>query len=255
MNILIAEDEIGASRNLIAILEELEPQCNILAVLESVQETTKWIKNNPPPDIAFFDIQLSDDIVFKVFKKTEVNFPVVFATAYNKYAIRAFKVNSIDYILKPVNRKSVKHALRQFKQLMEFNLGIREERILNMLEDIKSGQNKQYKKSFLVQFKDRLIPIGVSDLAYFFIEHDVIYGITTNNQKYAIDQNLEDIANQLDPEIYFRANRQFIISRQAVKEINPYFNERLSIKLSPQAADHVIISKARATSFKAWIRG
>lgn len=255
MNILIAEDEIGASRNLIAILEELEPQCTILAVLESVQETTKWIKNNPPPDIAFFDIQLSDDNIFKVFKKTEVNFPVVFVTAYNKYAIRAFKVNSIDYILKPVNIKSVKHALRQFKQLMEFNLSAREEKILHMLEDIKSEQNRQYKKSFLVQFKDRLIPIGVSDLAYFFIEHDVVYGITTNNQKYTIDQNLEDIANQLDPEIYFRANRQFIISRQAVKEINPHFNEKLSIKLSPQAADHIIISKARATNFKAWIRG
>ena len=255
MNILIAEDEIGASRNLIAILEELEPQCKILAILESVKETTKWIKNNPPPDIAFFDIQLSDDIVFKVFKKTKVNFPVVFTTAYNQYAIRAFKVNSIDYILKPVNIKSVKHAFRQFKQLMEFNLGVREEKILNMLEDIKSGQNRQYKKSFLVQFKDRLIPIGVADLAYFFIEYGIIYGITTNNQKYTINQNLEDIANQLDPEKFFRANRQFIISRQAVKEINPYFNERLNIKVIPQAADHIIISKATATSFKAWIRG
>ena len=255
MNILIAEDEIGASRNLIAILEELEPQCNILAILESVQETTKWIKNNPPPDIAFFDIQLSDDNIFKVFKKTRVNFPVVFATAYNKYAIRAFKVNSIDYILKPVNVKSVKHALRQFKQLMEFNLSVREEKILNMLEDIKSGQSRQYKKSFLVQFKDRLIPVGVSDLAYFFIEHGVIYGITTNNQKYTIDQNLEDIANQLDPEMFFRANRQFIISRQSVKEINPYFNERLSLKVIPQAMVQIIISKGRAASLKAWIRG
>ena len=255
MNILIAEDEIGASRNLIAILEELEPQCNILAILESVQETITWIKNNPPPDIAFFDIQLSDDNVFKVFKKTRVNFPVVFATAYDKYAIRAFKVNSIDYILKPVNVKSVKHALRQFKQLMEFNLSVREEKILNMLEDIKSEQSRHYKKSFLVQFKDRLIPIGVSDLAYFFIEHGVIYGITTNNQKYAIDHNLEAIAHQLDPEMFFRANRQFIISRQAVKEINPYFNERLSIKVIPQASVHIIISKGRAANFKAWIRG
>jgi len=255
MNILIAEDEIGASRNLIAILEKLEPQCKILAILGSVQETTKWIKNNPPPDIAFFDIQLSDDNIFKVFKKTRVNFPVIFATAYNEYAIRAFKVNSIDYLLKPVNVKSVKYALQQFKQLMEFNLGAREEKILNMLEDIKSEQNRHYKKSFLVQFKNRLIPIGVSELAYFFIEHGVVYGLTTNNQKYTIDLNLEDIANQLDPEMFFRANRQFIISRQAVKEINPHFNERLSIKVIPQATAHIIISKGRATSFKAWIRG
>jgi two-component system LytT family response regulator len=253
MNVLIAEDEIGASRNLTAILQEVEPSCNILAVLESVEETHEWIMENPPPDLAFFDIQLSDENIFKLFIKVTVDFPVVFVTAYNQYAIRAFKVNSIDYILKPVNTKSVKYALGQFRKLKASNAFSNEKKILELLEELRGEKKKQYRKSFLIQVKDKLIPLAVAEIAYFFIENGMVYAVTSSNGKFIVNHKLDDIGKQLNPDYYFRANRQFIVSRESVAEINPYFNERLSIKVMPKPSIPIIISKAKATHFKAWM--
>lgn len=253
MKVIIVEDEFGASQNLIAVLRELEPQCEILAVLESVADTVRWIKNNPPPDLAFIDIQLSDEIAFNIFKKSEVKFPVIFITAYNNYAIRAFKVNSIDYILKPVNIKSVGFAVNKFKELNKKNNSLREEKIFKLLQEMKTTQEKRYKRSFLVHYKDRLLPKEVSDFAYFFIENDIVYGTTRDKQKYILNQKLENIEHQVDPDLFLRVNRQFIISRKAIKEINLYFNGRFSLKVVPASPSPIIISKARSSALKKWL--
>ena len=255
MNILIAEDEAAARKNLVAILNEVEPGCTILATLESVEETMMWLLENPPPDIAFFDIQLSDDNIFERFKKMVIRFPVVFVTAYNQYAIRAFKVNSIDYILKPVGSRAVSFALNKYRELHPQSI-VQEEGVLRKLwEHIHQNRKKEYRTSILLQFKDKLIPIPIDDISYFFIENGLVFCMTFDGKKYYTNKKLETIESQLDPEHFYRANRQYIISRKSIKEISPYFNERLSVKVFPQPKDAVIISKAKASDFKAWVGG
>jgi two-component system LytT family response regulator len=253
MKVIIIEDEFGASQNLIAVLRELEPQCEILAVLESVADTVRWIKNNPPPDLAFIDIQLSDEIAFNIFKKSEVKFPVIFTTAHDDYAIRAFKVNSIDYILKPINKKSVRFAINKYKELNKKHNSLKEEKIFKLLHEMKTTQEKRYKRSFLVHYKDRLLPKEVSDFAYFFIENDIVYGTTRDKQKYILNQKLENIEHQVDPDHFLRVNRQFIISRKAIKEVNLYFNGRFSLKVVPASPSPIIISKAKSSALKKWL--
>ncbi|MDT8394306.1 MAG: LytTR family DNA-binding domain-containing protein [Bacteroidales bacterium] len=253
MNILILEDEYAARKNLVAILREVAPECTIAGALESVKDALQWIRNNPAPDLAFFDIQLSDTIVFELFRQVKINFPVVFTTAYDRYAIQAFKVNSIDYILKPVSNKSVKQAFKQYRTLLNINQDIRSENMMRTLAEIRAAQPASYRKTFLVQSKDKLIPVGIAELAYFFIENGIVFGMSKAGKKFTLSHKLEDIYEQVDPAGFFRANRQYIISMDSVKEISPYFNERLLVKVVPPPPSPVIISKARAAKFKAWM--
>ncbi len=255
MNFLIAEDEAAARKNLVAILKEVEPDCNILAVLESVEETAEWIATHPAPDIGFFDIKLSDTIIFELFRKTEIKFPVVFVTAYNQYALRAFKVNSIDYILKPVSSRAVRFALKKYKQLTGNALASNERLIKQLMAQMEDHRQKAYRKSILLNLKDKLIPVAVNDIACFFIESGMVYCMTSDGKKYFSGGKLEEFEKQLDPERFFRANRQYIVARNSVREISPYFNERLIIRLSPPTKEPLIISKARASEFKGWIVG
>jgi two-component system LytT family response regulator len=253
MNILILEDEYAARKNLVAILKEISPENNIMAALESVGEAKKWIASNPQPHLGFFDIQLSDDNVFKLFSKVNISFPIVFTTAYDQYALRAFSVNSIDYLLKPVSTKSVKKALMKYEEMLNLGHDIRNDRILNMLSELKHTQKKEYRKTFLVQFKDKLIPVNVEEIMYFYIENGIVYAMNEDRKNYIINQNLDDIKDQLDPDQFYRANRQYIVSRHSVKEISPYFNERLSLKLQPAMKEAVIVSKAKVSEFKSWL--
>jgi two-component system LytT family response regulator len=253
MNILVLEDEYAARKNLVAILKEISPENNIIATLESVSEAKKWIAKNPPPHLGFFDIQLSDDNVFKLFSKVKLNFPIIFTTAYDQYALRAFSVNSIDYLLKPVSTSAVKKALHKYDEMLNIGQDIRNYRILNMLSELKHAQTREYRKTFLVQFKDKLIPLSADEIMYFYIENGIVYAMKTDKKNYSINQNLDDIKEQLDPDQYFRANRQYIISRHSVKEISPYFNERLSLRLQPPAKETVIVSKSKVGEFKSWL--
>lgn len=253
MNILILEDEFAAQQNLEAIIHEVAPGARILAILESVKDAQKWFQKNQPPDLAFFDIQLSDGIVFSLFRKISVNFPVIFTTAYDQYALKAFKVNSIDYILKPVSNKSVKFAIRQYHEMLKSSRTSMEDKLMAMLSELKQSENREYRKTFLVQHKDKLIPIDTESFHYFTIQNGIVYAYTRSNDSFVINQTLDEIIKQLNPATFYRANRQFIVSRSAIAEISPYFNERLSVKLTIGHNNSVIISKSRATSFKSWL--
>ncbi len=253
MNILIAEDEVAARRNLLAILQEVEPDCHILASCSSVAETREWIEKNPAPDIAFFDIQLSDTSIFKLFQTTRIDFPVVFVTAYSQYAIDAFKVNSIDYILKPVSAEQISFAINKFKNTRPFNFERQLSFIEEMLRESRQRKPAAYLRSLLVHKKDKLIPLLIKNVAYFYIDSGMIYAVSDEGNRHTINKKLDELENQLDPEHFYRANRQFIIARSAVREINQYFNERLSVKLSPDPGQRVIISKSKSSHFKNWL--
>ncbi|MCF8235940.1 MAG: LytTR family DNA-binding domain-containing protein [Bacteroidales bacterium] len=253
MKVVIIEDEYAAAKNLTAILQDINPGIEIQAILESVEEAVGWFSVDKTPDLAFFDIQLADDSAFNIFNKVKINCPIIFTTAYNQYAVKAFKVNSIDYILKPVNREAVRFALNKFLNLKNSISSMNEKKIINMLSDLKSESKKSFKKTFLVHYKDRMIPVDVNVFAYFFIDYGIVYGMTYEKKKYVIDQKLELLQEQLDPESFFRANRQYIVSRKAIKDVGKYFSGKFSLNVRPESPDKIIISKARAPEIKKWL--
>ena len=255
MNILILEDEHGAAQNLQAILKEIDDRIHALAVLDSVQSAVEWIKNNPAPDLAFFDIKLADGNSFEIFKHVEIAFPIIFTTAYDQYAIQAFKVNSIDYLLKPIRQQDLEAALKKFHELYDDKRTINAEQLSKLIRDLGLAERKKIKRTFLIHYQDRLLPIPVSDFAYFFIHYGTVYGVTFDKKKYVIEDKLESIEEQVEAEQFYRVNRQYIVARAAVKEAAYFFNGRLKLKIIPSPPHKVLVSKARASEFKNWLSG
>ena len=250
MNVIIIEDELSARQNMLAIFNELKIEINVMACLESIEEAVKWIKSNPKPELGFFDIQLADGVSFEIFDKTEVSFPVVFTTAFDEYAIRAFKVNSIDYILKPIKKSDVEFAINKYKN------SYKETSIdKNLLDVIHTLTNKadSEKKTILIKKYDGFIPIPVSDFALFLIENGIVYGLTLREEKYVIDETLDVLENKLNNNDFFRANRQFIAPRKTIIEVSNYFNGRLLLKTKPKTEEQILISKARVNIFRQWL--
>jgi DNA-binding LytR/AlgR family response regulator len=254
MRILIVEDEYGAAQNLLSMLNEMDGDFEVLDVLETVQDTLDWVRSNNTPDLAFFDIQLADGLSFEIFEKAELNFPVIFTTAYNEYALRAFKVNSIDYLLKPINKKELEQALSKFNKIHEIQKDKGEDQrldgIFKTLEELRS---KNYKKSFLIHYRERMIPLSVRDIDYIMIDNGRVKCFCEDGNSWFMDQTLDEIEQSVDPDEFFRANRQFLISRAAIKEVNHYFTGRLKVSLSRECEEDIIISKGKAAAFKQWL--
>lgn len=248
MKALVIEDEILASKHLLQVLEEVG-DISVIAVIESITETIEWFRINPQPDIVFMDIHLADGSAFEIFRHTDITCPIVFTTAYDEYAMKAFKVNSIDYLLKPIEATDVQDALKKLKGLSgaeNLNTALN-----NLLASY--GKTSKYKKHFLVPSKgDKLIPVQTSDLACFCIDAGIVKALSADGKSYIFDYTLDELAELLDPEVFFRANRQFIISRGAIKDIDIWFNSRLSVNLKIAIPEKILISKARISEFKKW---
>ena len=248
MKALIIEDEILASKHLMQVLDEVG-DVSVIEVLESISGTIEWFRKNQQPDIVFMDIHLADGSAFEIFKHIIISCPIVFTTAYDEYALRAFKVNSIDYLLKPIEASEVQNAL---KKLSELSVSESSRTALNNL--ISSyGRTSKYKKHFLIPSKgDKLIPVQTSDLACFYIDAGIVKAFSIDGKTYKFDYPLDELAEMLDPELFFRANRQYIISRTSIKDIDIWFNSRLSVNLRINVPERILISKARITEFKKW---
>ncbi len=248
MNAVIIEDEALASRHLQQILAEIG-DISVITVLESISETVDWFQNNTQPDIVFLDIHLADGLSFEIFNHIKISCPIIFTTAYDEYALKAFKVNSVDYLLKPIDVADVKNALHKLKLLS--NKDTLQTALNSLIGSFKT--TSKYKTHFLIPAKgDKLIPVQTSDLACFYIDAGTVKAFTFDGKTYRFDYNLEDLAEMLNPEDYFRANRQFIISRKAIHDIDLWFNNRLSINLVITAPEKILISKARISEFKDW---
>lgn len=247
MKIVIIEDEIAAANQLKFLLNQINAENEILAIIETVEEAIKWFTANESPDLIFSDIQLADGISFEIYEQVKINAPIIFITAFDEYAIRAFKLNSVDYILKPLDIDSLSFAIEKFK-----NQQLVKQETLNELIKQQVFSQKRYRKSFLVRYRDKLLPIKSSEFAFFFIENGLVFGQLFDGRKFILDFKLEDLENQLDPHDFVRANRQYILSRECILEIEPYINSRVLVKTSPVSPYEAIISKEKVTAFKKW---
>jgi DNA-binding LytR/AlgR family response regulator len=248
MKALIIEDEILASKHLLNVLEEIK-DISVITVLESITQTIDWFGKNQQPDIVFMDIHLADGSAFEIFKRINIPCPIIFTTAYDEYALKAFKVNSIDYLLKPIEIADVQAALKKLKGLSN------EETMQSAINNLISSFRKaaKYKTHFLIPSKgDKLIPVQTSDLAFFYIDAGIVRAFSIDGKTYKFDFTLDELADLLDPDLFFRANRQYIISRAAIKDIDIWFNSRLSVNLKISVPEKILISKARIAEFKRW---
>jgi len=258
MRVLIVEDEPGVAQDLCDKLKEVTPGIEILAVIESIQDAVEWINTYSSadlagPDLGFFDIRIADGNSFKIFEQTSVHFPVIFTTAYDEYALKAFKVNSIDYLMKPIEKEALKVAIEKYNTFYRKSESLDQTNLLKAIQGLQTNQQKKYKKNFLVYIKDKILPIEVENIAFFFLEKEQVFCLTYANQKYMIDQSLDKIIHQIDPEHFFRANRQFIISRKTIVSAIAYFNRKLKLELTPLPPTDVLVSKPKVPAFKKWL--
>lgn len=251
MKIVIIEDENAGVENLKYALAEVCPECEIKAMLPTVNEAVKYFKKAPDVDLLFSDIQLDDQLAFEVFKQINQEIPVIFVTAYHQYAIEAFKHYGLDYVLKPFTDDDIQKALAKARTYVKGKQHIKTDQLTKALSEW--NNTKTYKNTFLVNFQDRLIPISVKDIAFFY-KDDKTKIKCFSGDNYAVNLTLDDIEDQLSPDKFYRLNRQMIIQRDAIKDIRFYFNGRLKIKTSPEVDFEVIVSKAKATDFKNWLK-
>lgn len=250
MQILIVEDELLLAKGLQKMLLAIEPEARICGITQSVQETVQWLQQNNPPDLVLMDIELADGQSFDIFKQVQLETPVIFTTAYDEFAIKAFKVNSIDYLLKPIKETDLGLAIEKFKKTT-----IHQARSLtNLLEKIDQLKKPTgYRNRFLIKQGQKMMSIDISEVAYLFSENKCTFIRTYQNHKYIIDMPLDILENELSPQQFFRANRQYIITSKSVTAIHTWFNQKLKVDLTPATDEAIIISRDKANGFKAWL--
>jgi two-component system, LytTR family, response regulator LytT len=252
MNIIIIEDEKPAARLLQRKVEKFGLQINTL--LHSVEESINWFQNNHHPDLIFLDIQLSDGLSFEIFETIDIKSAVIFTTAYDEYALRAFKLNSIDYLLKPIDEDDLETAISKFKNQFQkeksTNLNLDFETIKKMLQN---PFEKNYKTRFTIKIAQQLKVITTDEIECFFSENKGTYLHTLDNRNYLIDSTLEVLENELDPKNYFRVSRKFIVPLRSIKEIQVHSNSRLKIILPTYKEDEVIVAREKVGDFKLWL--
>ncbi len=251
MKAVIVEDEELAARNLKSVLNETD-NVQVIATLESIVETIEWFNSHPSPDLLFMDIHLADGSAFEIFDRIKINCPVIFTTAYDEYALKAFKVNSIDYLLKPIDLNAVQRALNKLQDLSASSHFQRD--MQNLLASFKKAAT--YKTHFLVPVKgDKLMPVQASEIAYIYIDASLVKALTFDERSFRFEYTLDELSDMLDPADFFSANRQYIISRKAIKDIDLWFNNRLSVNLKVAVSEKILISKARIPEFRDWFGG
>ncbi len=253
MNILIVEDELYAAEYLQGMIEKLFPDTVVLDRLESVKKTISWFNEDNSPDLAFFDIQLADGLSFEVFDNVKVECPVIFTTAYDEYALQAFKVNSIDYLLKPIDKDELKSSIEKYLRIYRSAGQNKEQLPLQNLEEVIQLLKKQYKRRFLVKVGEHIRSIHADDILCFYSMAKASYIQTKSDRHYVMDHSLEQVEELVDPSRFFRVNRKFIIELDAIADIISYSNSRLKILLKKPAEEEIIVAREKVRAFKQWL--
>ena len=250
MKTVIIEDEQIAAQNLQQMLAEADSRISVVRILQSIEESVEFFSHTTDIELVFMDIHLADGLAFHIFDHAAINCPIIFTTAYDQYALDAFKVNSLDYLLKPISKDDLTRALKKLDMLSgTTNAVISPESIRSMMEEM---QRKKYKSFFLIPLCDKLIPLDVNDIAYIFLDEKISRIVTFGNDSYSVDKPLDTIFSQLDPSRFFRANRQFIIAHKAIDSIGLWPLSKLNVILTVPAPEKIIISRARVAEFKDW---
>ena len=253
MKILIVEDEPLAAAQLAANIAVLKPGAQILAVCDTVRSAVNWLQNNPAPDLSFFDIQLGDGLSFEIFEQVEFKQPVIFITAFNQYAIQAFKVNSIDYLLKPIDKTDLERALTKFENLTQPKIsGITP---LALEDIISSLKIKTYKERFLVKVGTHIRVAETHSILYFYSFQKGTYIKLNDGKDYLLDQTLEQIELQIDPSVFFRINRKYLVSLKSITDVISYSNSRLKLKVLHPVDDEFLVAREKVNQFKSWLEG
>jgi len=252
MKILLIEDESLAAEKLKSLILDINPEADILAIIDSVDGAIDWFKNNSCPNLVITDIHLADGLCFNIFSEISTQCPIIFATAYDKYAIQAFEVNSIDYLLKPVQKERLEQALNKYTQLNQ-SQNTEQAGLYAEFQKILSQQNKNYKTRFLCKLGNKIKSIPTENIAYFYSQDKMTFIVDKNNQRLPVNNTLDEIDQMIDPSSFFRLNRKYISNFEAIAEIHPYFKGRLKLRLNPGTADDIVVSTEKSPLFKAWL--
>jgi DNA-binding LytR/AlgR family response regulator len=251
MNILIIEDEPEAAARLSSLLKEIRPGVRIAGSLDSIKSAVKWINENPSPDIFFMDIQLADGLSFEIFEKVNITSPVIFTTAYNEYALKAFKVNSIDYILKPLDKDDLIAAFKKYENLTGQKPS--HDRLMESIGVAMHMLTKRYKERFVVKVGEHLRSIEINEILHFYSLEKTTFAQATNGRKHILDYTLDQLEGLLDPARFFRINRKYIVSVSSIRDMISHTNSRLKLLLKSSDDDDVIVARERVQEFKDWL--
>lgn len=254
LKIIIIEDEIPAQRLLKETLQDINIATEVVTCLNSIKSTVDWFLNNPHPDIVLLDIQLSDGVSFEIFNQVRIESMIIFTTAYDEYAMQAFKVNSLDYLLKPIEKEELHAAFVKYhnynKQFIkETNANIEYSRIATLIKN----EKKEYRKRFLIQSNETFIYLPVEEIALFYSMQGITFAMTFEKREFPINFSLESLKVQLNPDNYFKINRQIIINIESIQKIRSYFNGKLKLDTRPSYSEDIVIGKDKAASFKRWL--
>ncbi len=248
MNCLIIEDEKAAAGRLSGLIRNYDPSIAVTAIIQSVAKSIEWLNNHPAPDVIFMDIQLSDGLSFEIFEQTIVKTPVIFTTAYDEYALKAFKVNSIDYLLKPIDQDELNCAIHKFKEN-----NTPKEIPAQVFDSILHSLTKKYKNKFVLKVGEHIKVFTLDDVQCFYSMEKYTFLQNNAGHDYAVNYTLDQLDDLLDPERFFRINRKFIVSSSAISDIISYSNSRLRIKLHANVSDDLIVSREKVQDFKKWL--
>src|SRR5687768_8356306 len=256
MKVLIIEDEELAVKKLRKTLQSVDETAEVVGVADSIRSSVNWLESNPTPDLILMDIELADGQSFEIFNQFEVKSPVIFTTSYDEYALKAFKVNSVDYLLKPIQKDELEASLSKFRNMKSvFKGNQQDDSAINALvkELQNSMQHKEYRKRFLVKHMQKLVSIEVDRIAYFFSDDRLTFFKTSDDKKYVIDYTVDEIENMVDPDKFFRINRAFLVSVNSIDQINDYFGNRLKLNLKPNIDKEALVSREKVSTFKEWM--
>jgi DNA-binding LytR/AlgR family response regulator len=248
MKIVIVEDEILAAEKLKRLLNKIDSDIEVFKVLESVEDSINWFASHPTPDLIFMDIQLDDGISFEIFDAVKIDAPIIFTTAFDEYAIRAFKVNSVDYLLKPIEQEALNIAIQKFKTIYMEKRSF-EDRVSNVFKQL----SKQYKLRFFIKVGIKFQSIQVNSICCFFVEERNTFLKTINGKTYDLDYSLEQLQKMIDPAQFFRINRNFLVNINCISEIISYSINRLKVKLENNLEEGAIVSRDKVSEFKRWM--
>ncbi len=246
MNILIIEDEMKAAKGLIKTLAEIDDTIRIVAVLESVKDSVKWFAENEQPDLIFSDIQLSDGLCFDIYQNVKVTSPIIFCTAFDEYLMDAFDTCAVSYLLKPINKDKIEEALAKYKSMQAT---FQDNHIEKLLSQIKPT----YKTTLLVNFKDKIMPVQTKDIAFFYWDESVLTLTTLKNHKYYYSASVDEMERMLDPQLFYRTNRQFLVNRNAILNAERYLARKIAVKLSVEVPETIVVGKTKLTDFLKWL--